>query len=54
MKTSNIGDIAFHQCNNNSSLMGSFTRQCLASGKWSGVTPRCNINNSMNIIKKFA
>ena len=47
MKTNTVGDIALHQCNNNSRLLGSLTRQCQANGKWSGVTSRCMTKNGM-------
>ena len=50
MKTNNVGAVALHQCNADSRLVGSFTRQCTTNGNWSGVTSRCTKKNGMTLI----
>ncbi len=36
-----VGTVATHSCNPGFRLLGSETRECLASGIWSGLIPVC-------------
>ena len=36
-----VGDTAAYQCNGGYSLIGTASRRCLSTGKWSGHNPTC-------------
>ena len=50
---SSVGDLAEYKCVQGFNLVGVKLRQCLTSGQWSGVDPRCyskEINTCNTII----